>query len=117
VPEYQWLSPIQIGEKLIDNEDDIWALKDIFYVVHKTTTDTAPAIQKLIDKWIPEEQIIDIVLNWYLKNATSKEQSLLTLNKLLTTLKDMKADKDIVESIINDNGLEFVKRKAVQPSK
>ena len=118
IPEYRGLTPTQVGEKLIDTDNDIGSLQDIFYVVHKSTSDVKPVIQKLIDKNIfSEDQILDIVINGYLKNATTKEQSLMTLNKLLGSLKEMEADKDIVKAILADNGLDMSWRKAVQSSK
>lgn len=115
IPEYQGLTPTQIGEKLIDQDNDIASLSDMFYVTNKLNADPKIIIQKLIDKELDEQEVANIVLNGYMKNATTAEQSLDTLNKLLQALKDAGLSKSIAKQIIQDNGLDFKWRKASNP--
>jgi hypothetical protein len=79
----------------------------MFYVTNKLNADPKIIIQKLIDKELDEQEVANIVLNGYMKNATTAEQSLDTLNKLLQALKDAGLSKSIAKQIIQDNGLDF----------
>ena len=100
MPELQGLSPDQIGQKLISEDNDPNSLGDIFHIASQFT-DPATLVQTLKDKGtLTDQQITDAVLHGAFRN--------LDLNTTATGKPTKPVDAaqwDNIQSILKKSGI------------
>ena len=72
LPEFQGLPKKALAEKLISMDADIPALEDLFYVANSIQDKPDSMVPVLKQKGFTDEQIAQIVLNGFAKNANLK---------------------------------------------
>ena len=114
VPEFQWLSPAEIWQKLIQQDNDPATLWDIFHIASQFADPTA-LIQTLKSKWtMTDQQIAEAILLGYARNnnlhvdtngTESDPQAQQWRATLQKTLRKAGIKWSIITSILDNNWL------------